>query len=67
MVASRRRDAGDDRVRSASRKRIQQRTVEQMVHVPVPRVVEETAEVVQIIPKSVSRSASPTESSMCQL
>ena len=32
--------------------RVQQRKVEQIVHVPVPRVVEEMAEVVQIIPSA---------------
>ena len=42
--------------------RVQQRTVEQIVHVPVPQVVEETAKVVQIMPKSMSRSVSSTES-----
>ena len=31
--------------------RVQQRTVEQIVHVPVPKVVEEIAGVVQIIPQ----------------
>ena len=40
---------------------------EQIVHVPVPQVVEETARVVQIIPRSVSRNVTSTESSMSQL
>ena len=53
-------------VRSIPQERVQQRTVEQIVHVPVPQVVEEIAAVVQIIPRSVSRSVSSTESSMCQ-
>ena len=47
--------------------RVRQRTVEQIVHVPAPQVVEETAEVVQTIPRSASRSVSPTDSSMCQV
>ena len=47
--------------------RVRQRTVEQIVHVAVPTVVEETAELVQTIPRSASRSVSPTESSMCQV
>ena len=48
-------------------KRVQQRTVEQIVHVPVPQVVEEMVEVVQVTPKGMSRSVSSTESSMSQL
>ena len=54
-------------VRLIPQERVQQRTVEQIVHVPVPQVVEEVAEVVQTIPRSVSRSVSQTEPSMCQL
>ena len=54
-------------VRLIPQERVQQRTVEQIVHVPVPGVVEEMTEVVQIIPRSVPRSVSSTESSMCQL
>ena len=53
-------------VRLIPQERVQQRTVEQIVHVPVPQVVEEIAEVVQIIPRSVSRSVSSSESSICQ-
>ena len=34
---------------------------------PLPQVVEETMEVVRTIPRSASRSVSPTESSMCQV
>ena len=49
-------------VRLIPQERVQQRTVQQIVHVPVPRIVEEMAEVVQIIPKSVTRSVSSTES-----
>ena len=37
-------------VRLIPQERVQQRTVEQIVHVPVPQVVEEMTEVVQIIP-----------------
>ena len=48
----------DEVVRSIPR--VQQRTVEQIVHVPVPRVVEEIAEVVQTIPRGVSQSRSST-------
>ena len=47
--------------------RVRQRTSEQIVHVPVPQVVEETVEVAQTIPRSASRSVSPTEPSMCQV
>ena len=36
----------DEVVRSIPQERVEQRTVEQIVHVPVPRVVEEIAEVV---------------------
>ena len=54
-------------VRLDPQERVQQRAVEQIVHVPVLPVVEEIAEVVQIIPRSVSRSVSSTESLMCQL
>ena len=57
----------DEVVRLIPLERVQQRTVEQIVHVPVPQVVEETARVVQIIPRSVSRAVSSTESSMSQL
>ena len=53
-------------VRLIPQERVQQRTVEQIVHVPVPGVVEEMTEVVQIT-RSVPRSVSSTESSMCQL
>ena len=38
-------------VRLIPQERVQQRTVEQIVHIPVPQVVEEIAEVVQIIPQ----------------
>ena len=54
-------------VRLIPQERVHQRTVEQTVHVPAPQVVEEIAEVIQTIPKSASRSVSPTESSMCQV
>ena len=46
---------------------VHQRTMEQIVHVPAPQVVEEIAEVIQTIPRNASRSVSPTESSMCQV
>ena len=36
--------------------RVHQSTVEQIVHVPVPQIVEETAEVIQTTPRSASRS-----------
>ena len=51
----------------APHERVRQRTVEEIVHVPVPQVVEETAEEVQIIPRRASGSVSPTEPSMCQV
>ena len=54
-------------VRLIPQERVHQRTVEQMVHVPVPLVVEEIAEVFQTIPRRALRSVSPTESSMCQV
>ena len=54
-------------VRLIPQERVQQRTVVQIVHVPAPRVVEEIAEVVQTIPRSVSRSVSSTESLVYQL
>ena len=54
-------------VRLIPLERVQQRTVEQIVHVPVPQVVEETAKVVQIIPRSVSRTVSSTRSLVSQL
>ena len=38
-------------VRLIPQERVQQRTVEQIVHVPVLRVVEEVAEVVRTIPQ----------------
>ena len=38
-------------VRLFPQERVQQRTVEQIGHVPVPQVVEEIVEVVQIIPQ----------------
>ena len=41
--------------------------VSRIVHVPLPQVVEETAEVVETILRSASRSVSPTDSSMCQV
>ena len=46
---------------------VRQRTGEQKVDVPEPQVVEETVNVIQTIPRSASRSVSPTESSMCQV
>ena len=49
-------------VRLIPQERIQQRTVEQMVVVPVLQVVKEMVEVDQIIPQSVSS----TETLMCQ-
>ena len=49
-------------VRLILQERVQQRTVEQIVDVPVPQVVEEIAEVVETIPRSVSQNRSPTES-----
>ena len=54
-------------VRLIPQERVQQRTVEQIVHAPVPGVVEGTAEVVQTIPRSLSRSVSSTESLVYQL
>ena len=54
-------------VRLIPQERVHQRTVEQIVHVSEPKVVEEMAEVVQVTPKSISRSVSSTESSMSQL
>ena len=54
-------------VRLIPQERVHQRTVEQVVHVPEPQVVEKIADVVQTIHRSASRSVSPTESSMCQV
>ena len=54
-------------VRLIPQERVHQRTVEQIVNVSEPKVVEEMAEVVQVTPKSMSRSVSSTESSMFQL
>ena len=45
-------------VRLIPQERFHQRTVEQIVHVTEPQIVEERTEVVQIIPKSASRRAS---------
>ena len=50
-------------VRLIPQERVHQRTVEQIVHVTAPQVVEEIAEVVQTIPRRASRSVSP----MCQV
>ena len=56
----------DEVARSIPQERVEQRTVDQIVHVPVPRVVEEITEVVQTIPRSVSQSRSSTESLVYQ-